>query len=101
MELLYKEESYKIIGLCMEVHKQLGRGLLEVVYKDALEYEFKLNQIPFTREKGFDITYKNQLLSHKFYADFIAFGNIILEIKACNRIADEYGHLQKSLRAYN
>jgi GxxExxY protein len=41
-ELIYKEESYQIIGLCMEVHKNLGPGFLEIVYKDALEYEFKI-----------------------------------------------------------
>ena len=44
MENFYlKEETYTIIGLCMEVHKILGKGHSEVVYKDALEYEFKLN----------------------------------------------------------
>ena len=41
MELYKKEEYYKIIGLCMEVHKQLGKGFSEIVYKDAIEYECK------------------------------------------------------------
>lgn len=50
-ELFYKEESYKIIGCCIEVHKELGPGFLEVVYKDALEVEFQLNDIPYSREK--------------------------------------------------
>lgn len=44
-ELIYKEECYKIIGLCMEVHNKLGTGLSEILYKDALEYEFKKNNI--------------------------------------------------------
>ncbi|MCA1759021.1 MAG: GxxExxY protein, partial [Bacteroidales bacterium] len=43
----YQEKSYKIIGICMEVHRILGKGFLEIVYKDALEYEFKLQNIPY------------------------------------------------------
>lgn len=48
--IIYKEESYAIIGLCMEVHKQLGHGFSEIVYKDALEFEFTENGI-FMRGK--------------------------------------------------
>ena len=66
-----KEENYKIIGICMEVHRLLGPGLLEIVYKDALQLEFKLNNIEFEREKEFLINYKGVILQHKFYADFI------------------------------
>ena len=40
-EFIYKDETYNAIGVCMEVHKQLGKGFLEIVYKDAIEYEFK------------------------------------------------------------
>jgi GxxExxY protein len=53
-----KEQTYKIIGLCVEVHKILGKGHSEVVYKDAFEYEFKINYIPFDREKMYEIEYK-------------------------------------------
>jgi GxxExxY protein len=89
-DLIYKEEFYKIIGICMEVHRLLGRGFLEIVYKDALEYEFKVNKIIYEREKEFKINYKNIILPHKFYADFIVYENIILEIKAVNGIVDEF-----------
>ena len=65
-DLIYKDESYKIIGICMEVHKLLGKGFLEIVYKDALQYEFKQREIPFQREKEFLIEYKNFVLPHKF-----------------------------------
>ena len=58
MELYKKEEYYKIIGLCMEVHNVLGGGLLESVYKEALEIEFTNHKIPFRREKEFIIDYK-------------------------------------------
>ncbi len=51
MQYYRENETYKIIGLCMEVHKNLGPGLLEIVYKDALEIEFRENNIPFEREK--------------------------------------------------
>ena len=82
-EFLYKEESYKIIGILFEVHKNLGKGFSEIVYKDPIEYEFKQNNIPYQREKEFTVNYKNTVLKHKFYADFVVFDNIILEIKSC------------------
>ena len=66
-----KEETYKIIGLCMEVHRILGKGHSEVVYKDALEYEFKINSIPFQREKIYEISYKEIILPRKYIADFV------------------------------
>src|SRR5699024_7515985 len=88
--IIYKEESYRIIGKCMEVHKQLGMGFLEVVYKDALELEFRKAGIPFEREKKYDIYYKGQRLFHHFYADFVVFDKIILEIKGVSGIADEF-----------
>lgn len=89
-DLIFKEESYTIIGICMEVHKILGRGFLEIVYKDALEHEFKVRNIPFEREKEFSINYKNYILPHKYYADFVVYNEIILEVKAVNGIVDEF-----------
>ncbi|MDR7209428.1 GxxExxY protein [Flavobacterium piscis] len=90
MELYRKEEYFKIIGICMEVHRILGGGLLEIVYKDALEYEFNKHNIPFEREKKYDIQYKDIILTHKFYADFVVYDEIILEIKASKDIIDEH-----------
>lgn len=90
MDLIYKEEYYKIVGICMEVHRHLGGGLLEVIYKDALEYEFRKNNIPFKREKEYTIQYKNIILPHKFYADFVVYEDIILEVKAVSRINDNH-----------
>ena len=77
-----KEETYKIIGICMEVHKILGKGHNEIIYGDALEYEFKINNIHYNREMKFNIAYKNIILPHHYYSDFVVFGEIILEIKA-------------------
>ena len=90
MEYYKKEENYEIVGICMEVHRILGPGLLEIVYKDALEIEFKNNNIPFEREKEFSIEYKGKLLPHKFYADFIIYDEIILEVKTVKEISNEH-----------
>lgn len=94
-DIIYKEECYKIIGLCMDVHNELGKGFMEIVYKDALEVEFRRNGIPFEREKEFNIEYKGEVLPHSFYADFVVYDKIILEIKAVNKIAEEF--LKQSL----
>ena len=87
----YKEaETYKIIGICMEVHRNLGPGLLEIIYKDALELELKENNIPFEREKEYSIEYKGKILPHKFYADFIINEDIVLEVKAIKEFSSEH-----------
>ena len=90
MGLYREEETFKIIGICMEVHRNLGPGLLEVVYKDALEIEFKANNIPFEREKEFSIEYKGVILPHKFYADCIVNEDIVLEVKAIKEFSGEH-----------
>ena len=89
-KLLYKEESFKTIGICFEVHNNLGAGFLEIVYKDALEYEFKKANISFLREVEYEVNYKETILPHKFYADFVVFDKIILEVKAISGITDEH-----------
>lgn len=89
-DLIYKEEAYKIIGICFEVHNNLGPGFLEIVYKDALEYEFRKAGIPYKREQKYEVNYKGVVLPHKFYADFVVYDKIILEIKAVGGIVDEF-----------
>ncbi|MDN3674627.1 GxxExxY protein [Flavobacterium branchiarum] len=87
----YREsETYKIIGICMEVHRNLGPGLLEIVYKDALEIEFKEQNVSFEREKEYSIEYKGKILPHKFYADFIINEDIVLEVKAIKEFSNEH-----------
>ena len=90
MQYYREKETYKIIGICMGVHKNLGPGLLEIVYKDALELEFKENNIPFEREKEYSIEYKGIILPHKFYADFIINEDIVLEVKAIKEFSSEH-----------
>ena len=90
METYRNDETYEIIGICMEVHRNLGSGLLEIIYKDAIEIELKAKNIRFEREKEFPIEYKGQILPHRFYADFVVNGNIILEIKAVKEFSKEH-----------
>ena len=87
-ELVCKDEAYQIIGAAMAVHNELGSGMREIVYGDALEIEFKLRGIPFQREQTFNIFYKGVELQHKFKCDFICFKNIIVELKAEKGLTD-------------
>lgn len=81
-KILFKEESYKIIGACMEVHKKLGAGFLESVYAEALELEFKKMRIPYEREKKLIVYYDTQPMKKYFKADFVCYDSIIIELKA-------------------
>ena len=94
-ELIYKEESYKIIGACMEVHSVLGKGHSEVLYKDALEVEFQRQQIPYSREMKFSIEYKGTVLPHYYFADLVVYDKIILEVKAIEMLVS--GHTKRTL----
>jgi GxxExxY protein len=99
-QFLYKQETYDIIGLCMEVHNNLGKGFSEIVYKDAMALEAKWQNIPFEREKELTVTYKNEILKHSFFADFLFFENIIVEVKAIDKeISAE--HISQTLNYLN
>ena len=89
-DIILKDESYKLVEICMEVHRQLGMGFKEAVYKDALEFEFKNNSIPYSREKQYRIEYKGIVLPHKYYTDFVVFDNIILEVKSSPFIVNTF-----------
>ena len=89
-ELLYKEETFKIIGLSMEVHRELGKGHDEIIYKDALEVECQRSNLPYTRETIHEIEYKGVVLPHFYHSDFIMFDKILFEGKACERLCGAY-----------
>lgn len=90
-EFIYSQETYSLIGACMSVHRYLGHGFLEIVYKDALELELIEQNLYFEREKEFDVKYKGRLLKHKFFADFFILNGIIMEIKSTKEgISKEY-----------
>lgn len=87
-EYPFKEETYSIIGCCMEVHNELGCGFLEPVYQEALSIVLKEKHIPFVKEKVLDIEFRGKLLDKKYVADFICFSEIIVELKATEGLGD-------------
>ena len=90
VDLILKEEVYKVKGACMEVHKQLGNGFLEAVYQEALEEEFKLQEIPFVREKQLRVKYKGKTLMKYYIPDFVCFDNIVVEFKALSKLCNDH-----------
>jgi GxxExxY protein len=89
-DLLYKEEVFKLVGLCMEIHRELGKGHDEVIYKGALVVELQRAQIPFTRELKHEVAYKGVVLPHFYYADFVVGGKILFEAKAIEKLTDAH-----------
>ena len=89
-DLLFKDECYKIVGACMEVHRTLGCGFLEPVYQEALAFEFQRQGIPSEREKEYEINYKSLVLSKTYKVDFLCYGNIIVELKALGQLSKEH-----------
>jgi GxxExxY protein len=89
-EILFKEESFKIVGICMEIHSTLGMGLKEINYKDAMEIEFHANNIPFEREKRFIVKYKERILKSPYIADFLVFDSFIIEVKSVPYILESH-----------
>jgi len=89
-ELLYKDESYSILGACFEVHNQQGAGFVEPVYQQCLEIEFGLQSILFHAQPRLVLAYKSQQLSVEYIPDFVCFDKIIVEIKAVSELCDEH-----------
>lgn len=101
-KIIYKEESYKIIGACMRVHAELGLGFLETVYQEALIKEFTNSKIPYQKEVSLDVYYKGEKMNKKYRADFICYDQIILELKAVNMVPKAfYFQTRNYLKATN
>lgn len=93
-------QTYAIIGVAMEIHRQLGHGFLEAVYQEAAVIEFPLKQIPFEREINLPVKYKNVSLPVHYRADFVCFSEIIVEFKALSRLSSvEEAQLLNYLKA--
>ncbi|MDD4428837.1 MAG: GxxExxY protein [Paludibacter sp.] len=89
-DLIFKDESYKIIGCCFEVYNQLGPGFLEAVYQEALAMEFTEQGVPFVEFAEMTINYKGNQLRKKYYPDFLCYQNIIVEIKALENLCSDH-----------
>lgn len=89
--MLYnKEQSYAINGAAMNVYNALGHGFLEAVYQEAFELEFIKRGIPYEREKELKIFYEGKELRQTYKADFVCYGDIIVELKAVAHLDDSH-----------
>ena len=93
--MLFKEETHQLIGFCMEIHNEIGKGHNEIVYKDALVVELARARISFERERKFEIEYKGVTLAHPYFADFVVWDKIIFEAKAVEKLTG--GHVKQVL----
>ena len=89
-EIIFKEESYRIIGACFEVYKEMGCGFLEPVYQECLEIELTLQSIDFKSQAELKLSYKGRLLSSKYIPDFVLYDKIVVEIKAAKELTDAH-----------
>lgn len=89
-EIIYPEESYKIMGACFEVYKEKGCGFLEAVFQECLEFELADRHIPFVAQPSLALEYKGRRLKQTYAPDFVCFGKIIVEIKAVSALNDEH-----------
>ncbi len=90
MDVLYKDESYRIMGACFEVYKEKGCGFVEPVYQECLSLELSMQGIPFAEQVELQLEYKGRPLRQTYKPDFICFDKITLEIKAVAKLTDEH-----------
>ena len=88
--IVFRGESYRIVGACFEVYKEKGNGFLEAVYQECLAIEFADQGIPFVEKPRVQLGYKGRELKQEYQPDFLCFGKIIIEIKAVKRLTDEH-----------
>ena len=89
-EIVYKKESYAIIGACFEVYNEKGCGLLEPVYQECLGIEFEYQRIPAIAKPSLTLSYRGRILKQTYEADYVCFGKIIVELKAVSALIDEH-----------
>jgi len=89
-DLIYKTEVFQLVGYCMEIHRELGKGHDEIVYKDALVVELSRASIPFVRERKYEVLYKGVLLAHPYFADFVVWDKILFEAKAVEKLTEAH-----------
>jgi len=88
-KLLFKEETYKVIGACIKVHKNLGNGFAADVYKEALQKELIRNNVPFEKEKEINVFYDGLKLNNFYLTDFVCYENILVEICTLESIPED------------
>lgn len=83
---LYQDISSEVISAAIEVHKNLGPGLLEVVYRSCLALELESRGTSFRQEVIIPLTYKNTLVDHSFRLDFLVEQEVVVELKSVERV---------------
>ena len=86
-ELLLKDEVYRVIGACIEVQREIGPGFDEAIYQECLEIELEAQSIPFLVQPEFQMEYKGRRLKKSFRPDLLCFGELVVELKALERLA--------------
>ena len=89
-QILFAEESYRIIGACFEVYNRMGCGFLEAVYQECLAIEFETRGIPFVVKPEQQLAYRGRCLTQTYQPDFVCFRRIIVEIKAVDSLCREF-----------
>lgn len=89
-DILFKDESYAILGACFEVYNELGCGFVEPVYQECLQLELTARGVPFVAKSELQLRYKGTPLVQKFEPDFVCYGKIIVEIKAASSLNDRF-----------
>jgi GxxExxY protein len=89
-EIIYKKESYAIIGACFEVYNDKGCGFLEPVYQECLAIEFEYERIPAIAKPSLVLSYRGRILKQTYEPDYVCFEKIIVELKAVSALADEH-----------
>lgn len=88
--IIYKQESYAIIGACFEVYNEKGCGFLEPVYQEWLGIEFEYQRIPAIPKPSLTLSYRGRLLTQTYEPDYVCFQKIIVELKAVSALTDEH-----------
>jgi GxxExxY protein len=83
--------TQRIIGAAIEVHRALGPGLLESVYEECLEHEFRLRKVPFERQRRVPVTYKGHPVGADLRMDFLVEDQVIVELKAIEKLLPVHG----------
>jgi GxxExxY protein len=89
-EIIYKAESYAIIGACFEVYNEKARGFLEPVYQECVGIEFEYGRIPAIPKPSLTLSYRGRILIQTYEPDYVCFGKIIVELKAVSTLIDEH-----------
>jgi GxxExxY protein len=89
-EIVYKSESYAIIGACFEVYNEKGCEFLEPVYQECLGIAFEHQRIPAIPKPSLALSYRGRTLKQTYEPDYVCFEKIIVELKAVSALIDEH-----------